>query len=106
MTRLGFVTLILMGFVLGFAGNIDVNRASSPSGFAKSFELTISKAYAARGHALRTTRRVARRTTRRIIRRHTLPNKCAWQDPYYYCGGVYYEPIVESGTTIYIVIYP
>ena len=106
MTRLNFVTLILIGCALGFAGSIDVNRAPSPSGFTNPFELTISKAYAARGHALRTTRRVARRTTRRVIRRTTLPSGCTWRTPYYYCGGVYYQPIVESGTTIYIVVNP
>ncbi len=106
MTRSSFVALILIGGALGFAGNIDVNRASSLSGFTNPFELTTSKAYAAGGRALRTTRRVARRTTRRVIRRHTLPGSCVWRAPYHYCGGVYYEPVVESGTTIYIVVYP
>ena len=106
MIRLGFITLILIGCALGFSGSIDVNRASSPSGFTNPFELTTSKAYAAGGRALRTTRRVARRTTRRVIRRHTLPGGCVWRAPYHYCGGVYYEPVVESGTTIYIIVYP
>ncbi len=106
MTRMRFVTLILIGCALGFAGSIDVNRAPSPSGFTNPFDLTISKAYAARRHARRTTRRVARRTMRRVIRITTLPGRCAWHAPYHYCGGVYYQPIVESGTTVYIVVYP
>ena len=106
MTRLGFITLILVGCALGYAGTIDVNRASGPSGFTNPFDLTISKAHAAAGRAIRTTRRIARRTTRRVIRRHTLPGGCVWHAPYHYCGGVYYEQVAESGTTIYIVVYP
>ena len=96
----------VIGCALIFAGSIDFNRVSGPRGVTEAIELTISKAYAARRHARRTTRRVARRTTRRVIRRHTLSAGCLWRAPYHYCGGVYYEPIVESGTTVYIVVYP
>ncbi len=96
----------VIGCALVFAGNIDFNRVSGPRGVTEAIELTISKAYAARRHARRTTRRVARRTTLRVIRITTLPGRCAWHAPYHYCGGVYYQPIVESGTTVYIVVYP
>ncbi len=96
----------VIGCALVFAGNIDFNRVSGPRGVTEAIELTISKAYAGRRHARRTTRRVARRITRRVIRRHSLPYGCAWRAPYHYCGGVYYEPIVESGTTVYIIVYP
>ena len=96
----------VIGCALVFAGSIDFNRVSGPRGVTEAIELTISKAYAGRRHARRTTRRVARRTTHRVIRRHTLAAGCAWHAPYHYCGGVYYQPIVESGTTVYIVIYP
>ncbi len=96
----------VIGCALVFAGNIDFNRVLGPRGVTEAIELTTSKAYAARRHARRTTRRVARRTTRRVIRRHSLPYGCAWRAPYHYCGGVYYEPIVESGTTVYIIVYP
>ncbi len=106
MRKLLIAASTVIGCTLVFAGTIDVNRAPSSSEFTKLFELTTSKAYAARGRALRTTRRVARRTTRRVIRRHSLPYGCAWRAPYHYCGGVYYEPIVESGTTVYIIVYP
>ncbi len=106
MTRLKFVTLALIGCALGFAGNMDVNKISGPSGSTKTFEVTVSKAYAGRRHARRTKRRVARRTTRRFVRRATLPGRCVWRAPYHYCGGVYYQPIVESGATVYIVVYP
>ncbi len=106
MTRMRFVTLLLIGGAFGFMGSIDLNRVLGPRGVTEAIELTTSKAYAARKHKRRATRRVARRTTRRVIRRHTLPVRCAWHAPYHYCGGVYYEPIVESGTTVYIVVYP
>ncbi len=106
MTRMKFVTLLLIGGAFGLAGSIDLNSVLGPRGVTEVIELTISKAYAARRHARRTTRRVARRTTIRVIRRHSLPYGCAWRAPYHYCGGVYYEPIVESGTTVYIIVYP
>ncbi len=106
MTRMRFVTLLLIGGAFGFMGSIDLNRVSGPRGVPEAIELTISKAYAGRRHARRTTRRVVRRTTIRVIRRHSLPGRCAWHAPYHYCGGVYYQPIVESGTTVYIVVYP
>ena len=95
----------VIGCALVFAGNIDFNRVSGHRGVTEAIELTISKAYAGRRHARRTTRRVVRRTIR-VIRITTLPGRCAWRAPYHYCGGVYYEPIVESGTTVYIVVYP
>jgi hypothetical protein len=96
----------VIGCALVFAGSMDFNRVSSPRGVTEAIELTISKAYAGRRHARRTTRRVARRTTRRVIRRHSLAHGCVWRAPYHYCGGVYYQPIVESGATVYIVVYP
>ena len=52
-------------------------------------------------------RRVARRTSRRVARRHAyLPAGCPLTGAYYYCGGVYYQPVVESGTTVYVVVTP
>ncbi len=96
----------VIGCALVFAGSIDFNRVSGRSGLTMPVEVMFSKAYAGRGHARRSTRRVARRTTMRVIRITTLPGRCAWRAPYHYCGGVYYEPIVESGTTVYIIVYP
>lgn len=107
MTRLKLATMTFMGCVIGLFGNIEGSRVSILSGLTLPVEVTISKAYAARrGYARRTTRRVARRTTRRVVRRATLPGGCLWRSPYHYCGGIYYRPIVESGTTVYIVVYP
>ncbi len=106
MTRLSIGALAFIGCALVFAGSVDFKRVSGPRGVTEAIELTISEAYAGRRHARRTTRRVVRRTTRRVIRRNSLPYSCAWRAPYHYCGGVYYEPIVESGTTVYIIVYP
>ncbi len=106
MKKLLIAAATVIGCALVFSGSIDLNRVLGPRGVTEAIELTISKAYAARRHARRTTRRVARRTTRRVIRRHSLPYGCAWRAPYHYCGGVYYQPIAESGTTVYIIVYP
>jgi hypothetical protein len=60
-----------------------------------------------RGQVRRTARRTARRTSRRTTRRlNTLPGGCARRSGYYYCGGVYYQPIVENGSTVYVVVNP
>lgn len=52
---------------------------------------------------------VARRTTRRVVRRGAvigvLPAGCVLQSPYYYCGGVYYQPMVQNNTTVYVTVY-
>jgi hypothetical protein len=58
-----------------------------------------------RRQARRVSRRTARRTTRRVARRHSVAG-CARHSAYYYCGGVYYRPIVENGQTVYIVVNP
>ena len=44
MTRLKFVILALIGFALGLAGDMEVNKISSTPGSTKTFEVTISKA--------------------------------------------------------------
>lgn len=60
-----------------------------------------------RNVARRTARRTSRRTTRRTTRRLTaLPPGCPLTGAYYYCGGVYYQRVVESGTTYYVVVTP
>ncbi len=107
MRKLLIAASTVIGCAFGLAGSIDLNSVLGPRGVTEAIELTISKAYAGRrAHARRTTRRVARRTTRRVIMRHTLSAGGLWRAPYHYCGGVYYQPIVESGTTVYIVVYP
>jgi hypothetical protein len=53
---------------------------------------------------------VTRRTTRRTVRRRTyysgLPAGCAWRAPYHYCGGIYYEPVIQDGKEVYIIVNP
>ena len=105
MRKLLIAASTVIGCALVFAGSMDFNRVSGRSGLTMPVEVTFSKAYAGGGHVRRTSRRKARRTTR-VIRRHTLPAHCLWRAPYHYCGGVYYQPVVESGTTVYIVVYP
>ncbi len=105
MTSVKLVALTLIGCALGLFVSVDGNRVSSVSGNTTSLEVSISKAYAARrGRGRRTARRVVVR--RAVIRRTVLPRSCLWRAPYHYCGGVYYQPIVESGTTVYVVVYP
>ena len=83
-----------------FNGSVNVGKFGTDTGLS----IVTNSAYAAPRHA---ARRTARRTTRRTVRRLTvLPAGCAWRAPYHYCGGVYYQPVVEGGTTVYIVVNP
>jgi hypothetical protein len=60
-----------------------------------------------RSQTRRVARRTARRTSRRVSRRHAaLPSGCPLAGAYYYCGGVYYQPVVEGGTTVYVIVTP
>ena len=60
-----------------------------------------------RGGTRRVARRTSRRTSHRVARRHAaLPHGCPLVGAYYYCGGVYYQPVIESGTTVYIIVTP
>jgi hypothetical protein len=68
--------------------------------------LGVSEAEALPYHR-RVARRTARRTSRRVARRHAfLPAGCPLMGAYYYCGGVYYQPVVEQGKTVYVVVTP
>ncbi len=70
-----------------------------------SISLGVSEAEALPRH--RVSRRTARRTSRRVSRRHAvLPVGCPLTGAYYYCGGIYYQPVVESGKTVYVVVTP
>ena len=51
------------------------------------------------------SRRTSRRTTRRVAHR-TSVSGCSPYRNYYNCGGVYYAPQVQNGTTVYIVVNP
>ncbi len=106
MRKLLIAASTVIACALVFAGSMDFDTVSGRSGLTMPVEVMFSKAYAGKAHVRRSSRRVARRITRRFVRRHRLPSGCAWRAPYHYCRGVYYQPIVESGTTVYIIVYP
>ncbi|MEO1194383.1 MAG: hypothetical protein AAFY02_21735 [Pseudomonadota bacterium] len=90
------------GCLIAFAAPVE------PMMQQKSLSLTVKTAQADpwgqnRRVARRTSRRVSRRTQRRY---NALPNGCPRSGPYYYCGGVYYQPLVEDGSTVYVVVTP
>ena len=107
--RVRLIAAALFGLALGFGLSFGPSSVSEKNGNVLSVGLGLDQAYAGRGRARRHTRRVARRTARRTARRHAaLPHGCPWYAHYgcYYCGGVYYQPIQESGTTVYIIVTP
>ena len=105
MTRILFTAVL--GFILGWSAEMRVGDWQDTIATAK---LTImGDAEAAPRHV---ARRTSRRTARRVTRRHsvwfyTLPHGCPiYGHYYYYCGGVYYQAVVENGKTVYIVVTP
>ncbi len=98
-----------LAFAIGMGVNLDFNRTHTPiSGTWLGSGLTLSEAQAgaSRSEARRVARRTARRTTRRVNRRNSLPAGCPLRGLYYYCGGVYYQNVVQDGATVYIVVTP
>ncbi len=103
--RLKFIFAAVIGASTGMTSQVGLNLQSSS--ISTVIELGTSQAFAGRhrGGARRTARRTSRRTTRRVARRHSISG-CSRYNAYYNCGGVYYRPMVESGTTVYIVVNP
>jgi len=84
---------------------VEFSVDSSQSGFPIS--VTVSQAAAdCRGEVRREVRRTARRTARRQAHLRSLPRGCPLVGPYYYCGGVYYQSVVQNGATVYIIVNP
>jgi len=107
MTKLLIGALAFISCVLFFAGSVDFKRVFGPTGITMSYEVTVSKAYAGKAHKRRKARRLSRRRTAHRVRRRTrLWSSCTWQDPYYYCNGIYYALVVENGTKVYYVVTP
>jgi len=52
-----------------------------------------------------TARRTSRRTARRVSYRNSVAG-CSPYKAYYNCGGVYYAPTVQDGSTVYVVVTP
>ena len=78
----------------------DGQRAS---GF---LQFSSAKADQPAGQNRRVARRTARRTTNRNDYYNSLPAGCVRRNAYWYCGGVYYQPVVQNGTTVYVIVNP
>lgn len=105
MKKTKLLSIFAVALTVGlFTGSVHMVKF----GTGAALSIVTDSAYAAPRHAgRRTARRTVRRTTRRTVRRLTvLPAGCYWRAPYHYCGGVYYQPVVEGGTTVYIVVNP
>jgi len=37
---------------------------------------------------------------------YSLPYGCPWADPYYYCGGIYYQEQMQGDDVVYVVVNP
>ncbi len=100
MMRIKFVMDAAIGFAIANASPIDF------SGFTSGVPVLAGIGAAkAQNPARATARRTARRTTRRVARRTSVAG-CSPYNAYYNCGGVYYRPVVENGTTVYVVVNP
>ncbi len=102
---------LIAGFVLalglGFGLTIDAPQPGSGAGVtAVGFTLPTAEALPARRVARRTARRTSRRTTARMNYYSSLPAGCPLRGAYYYCGGVYYQPVVRGGSTTYVIVNP
>ncbi len=90
-----------------WAADIGISKTDTASSLLPSLTTGSSKALAQAGpgSVRGTARRTSRRTTRRVARRTSVAG-CAPYRAYYNCGGVYYAPVQENGTTVYIVVNP
>lgn len=97
--------------VFALAADLEIRGTRTAEGTAT---LVPGIATAEAGQRLRQSRRVARRTARRTSRRvnrrqnhlDALPGGCVLRAGYQYCGGVYYQPLVQGGRTVYVVVNP
>ena len=96
---------VALGGAMFIAGVTGLGSAPISGLSLLPIDLSISPAQAYYAQARRVSRRTSRRTSRRVARRHSIAG-CSPYRAYYYCGGVYYRPIVENGTTVYIVVNP
>jgi hypothetical protein len=97
--------------VFALVADLEIRSERAAGGTAT---LVPGIATAEAGPRLRQNRRVARRTARRTARRvnrrqnyfNALPGGCVLRAGYHYCGGVYYQPLVQGGRTVYVVVNP
>lgn len=97
---IGKWAVALAALSLGFVAEVSMEPA--PTATQLAVALTVGQAHAAPRNV---ARRTSRRTARRVVRRNSVAG-CAPYRAYYNCGGVYYQPVVENGTTVYIVVNP
>lgn len=96
--------LIAAAVAIGWGGTVALPTNGNNTGVPV---VGVASAVAqVRGEVRRTARRTARRTTRRQNYYNALPGGCVRRGAYYYCGGVYYQPIVQNGATVYIIVNP
>ncbi len=112
MRRKSFITKVLIGAVaamVAFATEIDI-RDVGAARLDVTLAIPTAEARFGRPATPLSVAGVARRTTRRTVRRiryyNALPVGCYWRAPYHYCGGVYYQPTVQNGQTVYIIVNP
>lgn len=112
MRRTSFITKVLAGAIAAMvAFSVEIEFSGVDSG-RLDITLAVPSAEARVGRPATplSVAGVARRTTRRTLRRlhyySALPAGCYWRAPYHYCGGIYYEPSVQNGQTVYIIVNP
>ncbi len=112
MRRKSYITKVLIGAVaamVAFSAEIDI-RDVGGTGLDVILAVPTAEARFGRPATPIIVAGVARRTTRRTIRRihyyRVLPAGCYWRAPYHYCGGVYYQPTVQNGLTVYVIVNP
>ena len=112
MRRQSFATKALIGAVAAMVAFSVEIEFSGVDGARLDVTLAVPSAEARIGRPATplSVAGVARRTTRRTVRRvnyySALPAGCYWRAPYHYCGGIYYEPTVQNGQDVYIIVNP
>ena len=83
----------------------SLSMTPSPDGvMAVRIALAPAAAQTPQDQDRRVARRTARRTSRRVSYRNSLPAGCVKRGAYWYCGGVYYQSVVQNGATVYVVV--
>ena len=102
LTTGSFAAAFVVG--LGFHPAIDTAPETGTVSLTLAHETAEAQNY--RAQSRRVSRRTARRTSRRQAYLRSLPAGCVLRGAYHYCGGVYYQPVVQSGATVYVVVTP
>lgn len=104
--RFAAAAIVAAAFTMG----LSVEPSSRQDTGDVTFSFSGTAHAGSRDEARRVARRTSRRTARRTSARHnyynSLPRGCPLRGLYYYCGGNYYQPVVQGGTTVYIIVTP